>query len=93
MDAAPKDVFDTTINFNLFTDNFELFPTNDDEESEIGIPRDICNLLDSIQEGNAQQNEIASKDFEKQNLGMRFKTVTEKDLDELQAENNAQSTH
>ena len=93
MDAAKNNNEEDPISFDLFNGQFEIFPINNEEGLEIGIPSNICELLDSVNTGESIENDDSLKAFEKTPDKLRFKPVTEQELDALQDENNAQSTH
>ena len=93
MDAATNSNFQNSISFELLDDDFNIFPISNEEEQEIGIPSTICELLDSVKATEPVQKDPEVEAFQNDASKMRFKVVSEDELDALQDENNAQSTH
>ena len=93
MDASLFHVPDEIISFELFPDNIQLEEIENMSESENKLPEDICDLLEAVGSADQHKKEMEMKDFEEQKNKNRFQVVSEQDLDELQDENNAQSTH
>ena len=93
MDAATNEIIDEAFTFDLLHDDFQLEETDNITICDMNIPSDITDLLDKIQAGQPLENQSDAEAFENENLTMRFRAVTEADLDNLEQENNAKSTH
>ena len=93
MDAASNNHEEFAVNFDLFSDNYELLEDTKITASSEDIPEDIVNLINSIHEGEIGQKLNETEVFEEDKTKQRFQVVTPKDLDDLATETNAISTH
>ena len=93
MDAASTNTENYAVNFDLFTDEFEVIGAELNPGDTEDLPETLLDLIDTINDGNNQENSKDVKAFEDENRKQCFQTVTSKDLDELASETNAISTH
>ena len=93
MDAGSQQTQEFTVNFDLLTDDLELVEPDKMDKDVLNIADDIDELLQQINTGDPQENDDEFAEFLSQNANMRFNDVTDKDLNDLEAENEAKSTH
>ena len=93
MDAGASSEENFALNFDLLGDDFQLIDPENIVDVSKELPEDIVTFLKSIEEGETSKNEADSEVFESKVSKQRFKVVTQRDLDEIASENNAQATH
>ena len=93
MDAGEMSSGEFAINFDLLSDDFELVEPNKFSKDQINISEDIDKLLDSVQVTNPEESDKEYNEFLSQQLNVRFSSILPSELDQLEGENEAKSTH
>ena len=93
MDAPTHNEITDALYIDLINNEFELLEQGDINDTNLSIAPDISDLLKNVQEGEANETSVNSKAFEQTQPKLRFREVNNEDLDSLEDENNAQSTH
>ena len=92
MDADKNNQISDVICFDILSNDFELSEDIEISDGDLNIPADISELLVTVHQED-RKNNSEKVHFKNQNEKLRFSAVNESDLDELEGENNAQSTH
>ena len=93
MDAEGMSSGEFTVNFDLLSDDFELVEASKLSNDEINIAEDIDKLLENVQVGDPEETDQEYRDFLSQQDNVRFSSISPKELDELEGENQAESTN
>ena len=81
------------VTFDLLPDNFTLEEKDLDENTLLDIADDIDSLLASVQVEEITKNDSEADEFQSQQPNVRFNTISDEQLDQLEQENEAKTTH
>ena len=93
MDTHKTQFGEEVVTFDLFNDNFELAEDVTNTEGVLNLGNEIDDLLSGLNTEESNENDTDFQDFVSQQTNLRFQPVTSMDLDQLEAENEAKSTH